>query len=172
MNRTIHALDAMALCEECNDFIIQNISTRVIPERSVFSFEIRGKVQEMQMYFSLLSRFLAQHNAHLSSPALTFYYSDCNDQLLHYKICYPVSGYWKINNPDIIWEILPSYKIAFIKHFGDYELLPITYRRLRERLDQKGWNCTNEYIENYLITGNRKYANSSTFITDVAAVLQ
>jgi hypothetical protein len=37
---------------------------------------------------------------------------------------------------------------------------------------ERGWKSTGEFIETYTISGDTKYTDSSTFVTNVATVIE
>ena len=139
---------------------------------TVISQEARSGVKDIPTYFSLLSRFLHQWNIPASGYPFTIYFKDSAPEKLHYKICYPVENYTPVQHPDLRCEVLSSMKVAFLYHFGDYETLYLTYNELREAMKKQGLNFTNEYLETYVISGDKKYTDSSTFLTTVSGILQ
>lgn len=169
--KTTHALLAINLCEHDEQFLSTEMTQKIIAEMPVLSLETRARLQDVSLYHALLARYIYTYAIKISGAVFTFYYPDHTENKLHFKVCCPVPDYLEIIHQDIKWERLPAYKTAVIRSFGSYELLSSAYARLKKTIQEKKWESSGEYIETYILYGDERYTDSSTFITDVAAVL-
>lgn len=167
-----HALQSIALCDYDDNLISDQIETTVIPQMTVMTLEARSEIKDVAVQFSVLNRFMHQWNIRVSGYPFTIYLKDSSIEIAHYKVCYPVENYTPVQHPDIRCEAFPSVKVAFMYHYGDYDTLYLTYNKLRGAMEQQGLRCTNEYLETYVIFGDKRYTDSSTFLTSVSGILQ
>lgn len=167
-----HGFKTMQVCEYNETFMNATISTTVVPQMIGLTLEGRGSVKDISLHFSLLQRFMKQYAISSCGPSNTFYFRDSDPGKHHFKVCYPVQNYIAIQHPDIRCEIIPSVKIAYMYHFGDYETLPITWRELISEIKSRNWQCQGDYLETYIITGDKRYTDSSSFVTSVAGIIE
>lgn len=169
LNQCLSALD---ICEKNDTVIQQSCTTRMLPSQQVFSLEAWGGADDMPLYFGLLTRFLSQNNIPSIGAPFTLYLADSTAERFHFKVCYPVAGYYESEHPDIRLENFNSCRIAAIKHLGTYELLPIIYKKLNTMLEEEKFDTTGEYIETYLVAGKRMQTDYSICITEIAAIIR
>jgi len=167
-----HGLQAIQMSEYNEYFLNNSIEVSAVPQMVVLSQEGRGGIRDISLYYSLLHRFMHQNSICPNSSSFTYYYRDSNPQKLHFKICFPLSHFITIQHPDIRCELFQSVKIAYMYHFGDYDTLNTTYSELNESMKNREWKCTGEYMETYIISGDKKYTDSSSFVTSVAGILE
>jgi len=167
-----HALQTIQICESSERLLNEKVELVILPQTAMLSLEGKGELKDVSLFFSLLVRFMTQYALRISAAPFTYYFKDCTPGKLHFKVCYPIESYISVQHSDIRCEIFPSTRTAILRHFGDYSNLYLTYGSLIDGIKEQGWACTGEYIESYVIFGDRKYTDSSTFVTTVAGILE
>lgn len=167
-----HGFKAMQISEYNEAFMEDRIETAVVPQLVALTLEGRGNIKDISLYFSLLQRFMKQYAISPCGASTTIYYRDSIAGKPHFKTYFPIQNYVSIQHPDIRCEILPSVKIAYMYHFGDYETLPFTWEKLIAEMKKLKWNCCGDFMETYIITGDKRYTDSSSFITSISGILQ
>jgi len=166
-----HCLETLRIGRDEKTFLETGPFIKTYSRHSVLSLESHGTISDIKMNILKMEWYRKKFSITMIGPVFIFYYTDCHPHLLHYKICFPVSSYHTAYNSDIKWEQLENYKVAATRHIGSYENLPIAYKRLDSYCRIKKWICNGIYIETYLIGGDTRYTDSSSFVTEVAAVL-
>jgi DNA-binding transcriptional MerR regulator len=166
-----HALQTVKLIEKENGQFTFDAEITVLPKRFVLFSEGRGTTKDVALYFALLFRYMSQNRISLAGNAFTYYYKDTTVKQFHFKVCCPILQLISVLHADISCETFSSFKTATIRHFGDYSLLPYTYKLLMSQAEKNKWKLTGEYLETYVVAGDLKHTDSSTFITDVSGVI-
>ena len=166
-----HCIQALRISRDEKTFLNTKPFIKTYPRHSVITLDSYGNISDMKMSILKLEFFRRKSAISMIGPMFIFYYPDCYPRCLHYKICFPVGSYHVVHHPDIKWEQLENHKVAATRHIGSYENLSIAYKRLKHYCSSKKWQCNGVYIETYLIGGDTRHTDSSSFVTEVAAVI-
>jgi DNA-binding transcriptional MerR regulator len=169
--RVSHALQTLTLCEKNGDFLNDEVQIMVKPACSILCSEGRGASKDIALYFALLFRYMGHYGIASAGAPFTYFFPDSTSKRLHFKTCCPLPAPITIMEAEIRCEKFPEVKVAFMRHFGDYAHLAQTYTLFNQSMTAKKWKSSGEYIETYLVSGDPKYADTSSFITEVAGVL-
>ena len=167
-----HVLQTLQISEYNEQMLSDQAEVVVLPQMVVVSLEGKGDTRDISLHFSLMNRFIAQYAIRTTGASFTWYFKDSNIEKYHFKACVPIENYIQVQHPDIRCELIPSVKIAYMYHFGDYETLYLTYKQLNHAMKERGWCCRGDYMETYLVSGDRKYTDSSSFVTSVSGILE
>ena len=172
LNQTINALDALNLCTSNPALFNHQIRFRNCEPMGALTLEGSGNAASILTTFNqLINTFKKLHFIQKGS-LFTKYFNDSTPQKLHYKCGIPISEFSPLVIHDIKTEILPNCKLAALTHFGTYELLPAKYAKLTSEVKARNWNLTGEFIEIYIIGGNRFSSDASSYITEIGAVVK
>jgi DNA-binding transcriptional MerR regulator len=166
-----NALKTLALLEQDDLSFTQTAISKVIPECNVLTYEAWGKTEDLSLYINFMTRFVQNHSIQPIGPFFIYFFHDSTETEYHFKVCLPVKEYWNISSNEIRWETFPPINTLAMRCYGSYELLPQYYKRLDEILAERSISRSGEYIETYLISGDSRYTDSSTYITEIAAVV-
>jgi len=134
----------------------------------IATMEGRGTVRDLAVHLKLLSRYIRQHGAFELGPTGSYFYVDSTVNDIHFKVFVPISGEWLTQPNGFQIENFGAPTFHYIRHFGNYELLPSTYDSLRKELTGKNIPLSGEYMEIYRIPPTSlSGSNSTMLITDV-----
>jgi DNA-binding transcriptional MerR regulator len=171
-NRIQHALQILSLSEKSSNFLASNVELSFLPKRNILYSEAWGAPNSIQLYFTLLFRYMAKIGINCIDYSFTWYMKDSSKNLLHFRTCCPVSGYFETGQKEIKCDVFPEGRVAKIRHFGNYTTLKESYAALHNSASTKDCKFTGDFIETYIVTGDSRYCDSSMFITDIAGVVQ
>jgi len=149
------------------------LSRKLLSPATVLSISGRGSARDIEVHFSVLRKFIKENIVSCRDFSFTYYYEDSSQEKLHFKVCQPVDGFsLGVVNENIVCEYFNPFNIAYITHYGSYEILPQIYQVLKKKLLLSSYNFYEEYVEIYKnFSMFSTVMNSTTFVTDVGAVL-
>jgi DNA-binding transcriptional MerR regulator len=171
-NRIQHALQIVSLSEKSNNILAPDVELSFIPKKTILYSEAWGAPNSIQLYFTLLYRYMAKNGISSIDYAFTWYMKDSSKNLLHFRTCCPVSGYFETGQKEFKCDVFPEGRVAKIRHIGNYSTLNESYTTLHNYLSTKEYKFTGDFIETYLVTGDSRYCDSSMFVTEIAGVIQ
>jgi len=171
LNKIQNSLQILSQCEKNNSMFSSEPEVCVLPKKAVLFSEVWGTIKDIQLHFALIFRYMQQYGIAASDSSFTWYFQDSTRYRLHVKTCCPVTAIFETGNKEIKCELFPDVKVARLRHFGSYATLHQTYSLLDKLLTEKDWKKSGEYLETYIVTGDPRYCDSSTFVTEVAGVL-
>jgi DNA-binding transcriptional MerR regulator len=172
LHRIQHALQILTLSEKSNNFFASDVELSFHPKKTILYSEAWGAPNSIQLYFTLLFRFMAKMGINGTDYAFTWYLKDSSKNLLHFRTCCPVSGYFETGHKEFKCDVIPEGKVAKIRHIGNYSTLDETYIMLYDYFSKNECKFTGDFIETYLVTGDSRYCDSSMFVTEIAGVIQ
>lgn len=167
-----HSLFISTMNAVQNFTLNQNIKTESLYYDQIVSLEGRGTTRDIGLHFNLLHRHCYNYGYYLVDAPFTWYFADSSKESLHFKVCYPIKEPWTEQSGGIKMEYLGRFTVAAMRHFGSYELLPLSYTKLKTYCKKVGHVPTGEYIEIYRTTSLKStIKDTTTLITDIGALL-
>lgn len=167
-----HGLYVSTMNSAQNFSLSQNIRTESLYYDQIVSLEGRGTSRDISLHFNLLNRHCYNYGYYLIDAPFTWYFEDSTAENLHFKVCYPVKEPWVEQVGGIKMEYIGRRSLLMMRHFGSYELLPLSYKKLRTISKERGYTLSGEYIEIYRTTPLKStIKDSTTLITDIGAFL-
>lgn len=148
------------------------VTTDTLYYDQIVSLEGRGTARDIGLHFTLLHRHCYNYGYYLVDAPFTWYFEDSTAENLHFKVCYPVREPWSEQVGGVKMEYIGRRSVARTRHFGSYELLPLTYDYLKSQCKSRGQFITGEFIEIYRTTSLKSnIKDTTTLITDIGALL-
>lgn len=150
----------------------QNVKCESLYYDQIVSLEGRGTTRDIGLHFNLLYRHCYNYGYYLTAAPFTWYFADSSKEELHFKVCYPVKEPWSEQSGGVKMEYIGRFRVAMMRHFGSYELLPLSYSKLKTYCSSVGHVITGEYVEIYQTTPLKStIKDTTTLITDIGAII-
>lgn len=135
------------------------------PEPEIISFPgtatvvVQGKKVKMEELakfmdesFTALGKAVAEGAFRPAGPGMARYNSEMGTTV-DLEVGFPVherlGASFKVGDVEIVCSELPSGKVATLTHTGGYDGLTAAWARLRERMDDRGYDVETPYWESY-----------------------
>lgn len=128
-------------------FQISDIEECFSTPQLVISYKFIGHYQDVGNYIGLLYQAAGKY---ANGPTFSIYYDDSYQEEASIRICLPIKQAFTLKNKQLNLLTVPKQEILRLRHFGSYESLSDSYKRLFDYAKKQQYTLQFPSTEHYL----------------------
>ncbi len=107
--------------------------------------------EEFILRYLTLNRIIENQGLHMTGPMMAIYYDDYREfdyARADIEVCASIVKPIEENKHVRVWG---GFKAATLLHYGSYKSMPMSYQRLLDAMEEKGYSYKGQAIESYIV---------------------